>query len=98
MVADSEHVIVLRDQDSVTDFASRLQSARRVVLVGNGGIALELVHAMQGIEVREMLCLVHAGLHSDEHLHRAAQECSQTSATLTTACLPATAKLSSSRS
>ena len=52
MVADSEHVIVLRDQDTITDLKSRLTSARRVVLVGNGGIAMELVHALRGMDVR----------------------------------------------
>ena len=51
MVADSEHVLVLRDQDTLADLRARLPDARRVVLVGNGGIALELVHALRGIEV-----------------------------------------------
>jgi hypothetical protein len=31
---------------SVSGLAQRLQSARRVVVVGNGGIALELVHTV----------------------------------------------------
>lgn len=54
MVADSEHVLVLRDQDTVADLAVRLPLARRVVLIGNGGIALELAHALRGMEVRNV--------------------------------------------
>ena len=50
VVADSEHVIVLRDQDTVADLQSRLHTARRAVIFGNGGIALELVHALRSIE------------------------------------------------
>lgn len=39
---NSPHVTVLRDTDSVEELAARLASARRVIVVGNGGIALEL--------------------------------------------------------
>ena len=39
---NSPHVVVLRDTDSVEKLAERLKTARRVVVVGNGGIALEL--------------------------------------------------------
>jgi hypothetical protein len=52
MLADSQHVLTLRDRDSVAELARRLPAARRVVLVGNGGIALELAHALRGVEVR----------------------------------------------
>ena len=48
---DNEHVIVLRDQDTIDHLQAQLPSARRVVLIGNGGIALELVQALQGKEV-----------------------------------------------
>ena len=36
-------VLTIRDTDSVQRLAQRLQAARRVVVVGNGGIALELM-------------------------------------------------------
>jgi NADPH-dependent 2,4-dienoyl-CoA reductase/sulfur reductase-like enzyme len=38
----SPHVVVLRDTDSVEELAARLATAQRAVVVGNGGIALEL--------------------------------------------------------
>ena len=40
---ENQHVLGLRDLQSVEYFQSRLSAARRVVIVGNGGIALELV-------------------------------------------------------
>ena len=51
MVANSPHVLVLRDEDTVAALSGRLATARRIVLVGNGGIALELANALQGVEV-----------------------------------------------
>jgi hypothetical protein len=47
LIADSAHVIGIRDTESVSQLAKRLSSARRVLVVGNGGIALELVQALQ---------------------------------------------------
>ena len=44
-------VLVLRDRDTVADLSKRLQSARRVVIVGNGGIATELAYSLKGIGV-----------------------------------------------
>lgn len=44
-------MLVLRDQDSVEELSAKLRHARKVVLVGNGGIAMELAYALQGIEV-----------------------------------------------
>jgi hypothetical protein len=43
---DHPHVIGIRDTQSVIALAARLSSARRVLIIGNGGIALELVHAL----------------------------------------------------
>lgn len=37
------NLITLRDLDTVESLAERLKKSRRVVLVGNGGIASELV-------------------------------------------------------
>ena len=53
--------MVLRDQDSVEDLSKRLESTRRIVLVGNGGIALELAHALQSVEVVWALKHSHIG-------------------------------------
>jgi len=44
-------VLLLRDHDTVAELSERLQSARRVVLVGNGGIATELAYSLRGVEV-----------------------------------------------
>lgn len=50
-VAENPHVVVLRDQDTIEALADKLPGMRRVVLVGNGGIALEIAHALSGVEV-----------------------------------------------
>jgi hypothetical protein len=34
--------VVLRDVDSVEELAAKLKKAKKVMVVGNGGIALEL--------------------------------------------------------
>jgi len=51
-LAAGPRVVVLRDRDTVAGLAARLPAARRVALVGNGGIALELAHALRGVEAR----------------------------------------------
>ena len=43
IIAEHPCVIGIRDTESVQQLTSRLSKARRVVIVGNGGIALELV-------------------------------------------------------
>ena len=50
---DHPRCLVLRDQDSIESLKKRLEHSRRILLVGNGGIALELVHALRGVEVRD---------------------------------------------
>ena len=50
-IAESPHVLVLRDRDTVDSLAQRLQHARRIAVVGNGGIAMELVFNLRGTEV-----------------------------------------------
>ena len=49
---DSRHVLLLRDTGSIQALSQRLQTAKRVMIVGNGGIALELVQALRGYEVQ----------------------------------------------
>eukprot|EP00501_MAST-03F_sp_TOSAG23-6_P001796 GSMAST32.ASY1.ANO1.1874.1 assembled CDS len=51
LVQNHPNIIGIRDTDSVLKLASRLSTSRRVLIVGNGGIALELVHAVQDVEI-----------------------------------------------
>lgn len=50
-VADSPYVHVLRDVDSVQELVQSLAKAWRVLVIGNGGIALEVVSALRGVQV-----------------------------------------------
>ncbi|XP_071589180.1 pyridine nucleotide-disulfide oxidoreductase domain-containing protein 1 isoform X3 [Heliangelus exortis] len=45
------YVLGIRDTDSAQAFQKNLAQADRIVVVGNGGIALELVYEIQGCEV-----------------------------------------------
>uniref|UniRef100_A0A7N8X1G6 Pyridine nucleotide-disulfide oxidoreductase domain-containing protein 1 n=1 Tax=Mastacembelus armatus TaxID=205130 RepID=A0A7N8X1G6_9TELE len=45
------YVLGIRDTDSAQALQKRLSKARRIVVVGNGGIALELVYEVEGCEV-----------------------------------------------
>ncbi|XP_028028589.1 pyridine nucleotide-disulfide oxidoreductase domain-containing protein 1 [Bombyx mandarina] len=47
---NSKRVLGIRDTESVKDFQQKLKTGRRMVIVGNGGIASEIVHATSGIE------------------------------------------------
>jgi len=51
LIADNPYVIGIRDTDSVEAFQKRLTGAKKVLVVGNGGIATELVHEMKGVEI-----------------------------------------------
>lgn len=46
----SKRILGIRDTESVKEFQDRLKSGRRMVIVGNGGIASEIVHATRGIQ------------------------------------------------
>lgn len=46
LIADDPRVLGVRDTHSVRELAEHVARARRVAVVGNGGIALELVHAL----------------------------------------------------
>jgi len=48
---DNPHVIGIRDVESVVSFQSKLASARRICVVGNGGISLELVYEISDCQV-----------------------------------------------
>lgn len=48
---DNPYVVGIRDTDSVEALVSRLSKSKKVVVVGNGGIATELIHKVRNIEV-----------------------------------------------
>ncbi|XP_072311126.1 pyridine nucleotide-disulfide oxidoreductase domain-containing protein 1 [Eucyclogobius newberryi] len=48
---ENPYVLGIRDTDSAQDFQKRLSKAKRIVVIGNGGIALELVHEVEGCDV-----------------------------------------------
>ncbi|ETE62148.1 Pyridine nucleotide-disulfide oxidoreductase domain-containing protein 1, partial [Ophiophagus hannah] len=45
------YVLGIRDTDSAVEFQKHLAKAKRITIVGNGGIALELVYKIEGCEV-----------------------------------------------
>lgn len=45
------YVIGIRDTDSVQEFQKRVSSSKRMVVIGNGGIATELVHEVEDMEI-----------------------------------------------
>nr|XP_057933696.1 pyridine nucleotide-disulfide oxidoreductase domain-containing protein 1 [Doryrhamphus excisus] len=51
LTQDKHYVLGIRDTDSAQEFQKQLSKARRIVVVGNGGIALELVYEVEGCEV-----------------------------------------------
>ncbi|CAK1551677.1 unnamed protein product [Leptosia nina] len=53
LISDSincKRILGIRDTESVQEFQKRLENGRRMVIVGNGGIASEIIHATRGIE------------------------------------------------
>ncbi|XP_073337187.1 pyridine nucleotide-disulfide oxidoreductase domain-containing protein 1 [Pagrus major] len=51
LTQDNPYVLGIRDTDSAQEFQKRLSKAKTIVVVGNGGIALELVFEVEGCEV-----------------------------------------------
>lgn len=49
-------ILGLRDTQSVEDFITKLRDAKTVCVVGNGGIALELVHEVRKSSYRPSTC------------------------------------------
>uniref|UniRef100_A0A8C2VV03 Pyridine nucleotide-disulfide oxidoreductase domain-containing protein 1 n=2 Tax=Chinchilla lanigera TaxID=34839 RepID=A0A8C2VV03_CHILA len=45
------YVLGIRDTDSAQEFQRQLTKAKRIMIIGNGGIALELVYEIEGCEV-----------------------------------------------
>lgn len=48
---ESKHIIGIRDTESVKDFQKRIVTSSKIVVVGNGGIATEIVHELTGTEI-----------------------------------------------
>lgn len=47
----SEFILGIRDTESVIQFSKKIKGSRRIVIVGNGGIATEIVHEVNGLEI-----------------------------------------------
>nr|XP_040030571.1 pyridine nucleotide-disulfide oxidoreductase domain-containing protein 1 isoform X2 [Gasterosteus aculeatus aculeatus] len=48
---DNPYVLGIRDTDSAQELQKQLSTAKRIIVVGNGGIALELAYEVEGCEV-----------------------------------------------
>lgn len=48
---NNDFVIGIRDTESVLQFSHKVKNARRIIIVGNGGIATEIVHEVKGVEM-----------------------------------------------
>ncbi|KRZ72222.1 Pyridine nucleotide-disulfide oxidoreductase domain-containing protein 1 [Trichinella papuae] len=51
LISKNPNVVCIRDTESVNNFQNRLSGARRIIVVGNGGIATEVVSEVTNIEV-----------------------------------------------
>ena len=51
LVSDQPHVVGIRDTASVVHLQDRLATASRVIVLGNGGIASELVQELDNVQV-----------------------------------------------
>ena len=52
LIAENNNLIVgIRDTESVLQFSHKLKNAKRVIIVGNGGIATEIVHEIKAVEM-----------------------------------------------
>ena len=48
---NNPYVIGIRDTESVENLSRKISNARRIIVVGNGGIATEIVHEVEAIQV-----------------------------------------------
>ncbi|KAF2348005.1 FAD/NAD(P)-binding domain [Trinorchestia longiramus] len=51
LLPEHKHVLYIRDTESVQKFQQRITDASRIVVVGNGGIATEMIYEVTGIEI-----------------------------------------------
>lgn len=47
----SEYILGIRDTDSVKEFQKRIKTSKRFALIGNGGIASEIIYEIENIEI-----------------------------------------------
>ncbi|XP_076685182.1 pyridine nucleotide-disulfide oxidoreductase domain 1 [Andrena cerasifolii] len=47
----NDFILGIRDTESVVQFSQRIKHSRRIIVVGNGGIATEIVHEVSGVEM-----------------------------------------------
>eukprot|EP01024_Parvocaulis_polyphysoides_P057179 TRINITY_DN6072_c2_g1_i2.p1 TRINITY_DN6072_c2_g1~~TRINITY_DN6072_c2_g1_i2.p1 ORF type:complete len:495 (-),score=102.85 TRINITY_DN6072_c2_g1_i2:217-1701(-) len=59
--SDNENVITVRDTESVEMLAKKLEGTKRAIVVGNGGIAMEVLPALTNCEVIWVLKHRHIG-------------------------------------
>lgn len=57
----ADRVVTLRDNESVESLTQKLASATKVVIVGGGGIAMELVHEVHGCDIVWVMKGSHVG-------------------------------------
>lgn len=50
-VDNRKYILGLRDTESVIEFEKRIQNSRKIVIVGNGGIAADLVYQLKNVEI-----------------------------------------------
>lgn len=48
---ESEYVLGIRDTESVVEFQKRIEHSRRIAIVGNGGIASELIYELKKVAI-----------------------------------------------
>ncbi|XP_018007351.1 pyridine nucleotide-disulfide oxidoreductase domain-containing protein 1 [Hyalella azteca] len=51
LLPEHKHVLYIRDTESVQKFQQRIRNADRMVVVGNGGIATEMIYEISGVEI-----------------------------------------------
>lgn len=49
--SDNKFVLGIRDTESVKQFQDHLSGSRRIAVIGNGGIANELIHELKGVDI-----------------------------------------------
>ncbi|XP_011506245.1 PREDICTED: pyridine nucleotide-disulfide oxidoreductase domain-containing protein 1 [Ceratosolen solmsi marchali] len=51
LIFDNSKIIGIRDTESLENFLEKLRSAKKIIVIGNGGIAIELVHEINGVDI-----------------------------------------------
>ncbi|XP_055681260.1 pyridine nucleotide-disulfide oxidoreductase domain-containing protein 1 [Lutzomyia longipalpis] len=51
LIEEHPHIIGIRDTESVQEFQRRIKDSKKIVLVGNGGIASEIAYEVKGVAI-----------------------------------------------